>query len=83
MIVNVEVSPWLVRFVRSPAFYIIMALSGASVSFAPLFLYQNGQGQFYPAYHRFLVPLLFAVIVLVPAAYFRVADPLIRELRKK
>jgi hypothetical protein len=51
-----------VKFVRSPAFSVVSALSGVSVSFAPYFLYLSGQGRFYHGSEWLVVPLCFAVI---------------------
>lgn len=47
MTVTVEIDSSWVKFVRSPAFTVVSALSGVSVSFAPYFLYLSGQGRFY------------------------------------
>lgn len=81
--VTVEIDPKLVKFVRSPAFSIVAALQGVTVSFAPLFLYWSGQGKFYHGYESFIVPLCFAVICLVPLVYFRLGGAVIKELRKQ
>jgi hypothetical protein len=81
-IVTVEVDPKWVKFVRSPIFSIVAALQGVAVSFAPLFLYWSGKGEFYHGYEWFIVPLCFAVICLVPLVYFRLGGAVIKELRK-
>jgi hypothetical protein len=81
MTLTVEIDSFWVRFVRSPAFYVVSALSGVGVSFAPYFLYLSGQGKFYHGYERFIVPLCFAVC-LVPIVYIRIGSAVIKELRR-
>jgi hypothetical protein len=83
MRVTVEMDSSWVKFVRSPAFTVVSALSGVSVSFAPYFLYLSGQGRFYHGSERFVVPLCFAVIYLVPLVYIRIGSAVIKELRKR
>jgi hypothetical protein len=82
MTVTVEINSGWVKFVRSPAFSVVSALSGVSVSFAPYFLYLSGQGKFYPGHEWLIVPLCFAVVFLVPLIYMRIGSTVIRELRK-
>lgn len=55
--VTVDIGPMWARIVRSPVFFIVAALQGVSVSFAPLFLYWSGQHRFYQGYEWFTVPL--------------------------
>ena len=81
MTVIVEIDSGWVKFVRSPAFIVVSALSGVSVSFAPYFLYLSGQGKFYHG-HGLVVPLCFAVTYLVPLVYMRIGGAVIKELRK-
>ncbi|HTR24491.1 MAG TPA: hypothetical protein VMI10_10940 [Terriglobales bacterium] len=57
MRVTVEIGPTWTRVVRSPIYLIVAALTGVSVSFAPLFLYWSGKGEFYPHYARIIVPV--------------------------
>jgi hypothetical protein len=80
--VTVEIDAKWAKIVRSPAFSIVAALQGVAISFAPLFLYWSGQGKFYHGYERFIVPLCFAVIYLVPLVYFRLGGAVINGLRK-
>ena len=80
--VTVEIDPKWAKFVRSPAFSIVASLQGVAISFAPLFLYWSGQGRFYHGYERFIVPLCFAVIFLVPLVYFRLGGAVVKELKK-
>src|SRR5437879_4580267 len=56
MTVTVEIDSSWVKFVRSPAFTVVSALSGVSVSFAPYFLYLSGQGRFYHGSEWLIVP---------------------------
>ena len=80
--VTVEVSPRLASVVRSPAFVIVTALQGVSISFAPLFLYWSGKGMF-KGHEWLVVPICFAIVVIVPLVYFALGNAVIRELRKK
>jgi hypothetical protein len=81
MTVSVEIDPRWVRIVRSPVYVVVSALTGVSISFAPLFLYWSGKGKFFPGYEWFVVPLCFAVIYLVPAFYFVLGGMVARKLR--
>jgi hypothetical protein len=81
--VTVEIDPKWVKIVRSPAYFVIAALQGGSVTFAPLFLYWCGQGKFFPGSERIVVPLCFAVIFLVPSFYFLLGGAVVKELRQK
>ncbi|HVM91658.1 MAG TPA: hypothetical protein VMT67_02545 [Terriglobales bacterium] len=82
MKVTVEIGPLWTKM-RSPIYPIVTALTGVSVSFAPLFLYWSGKGQFYPRYTRIIVPLCFALIFFVPFFYIRLGGAVARELRKR
>ena len=82
MKVTVEIDPRWVRITRSPIYFIVTALAGVSVTFAPLFLYWSGQGKFYPGYERITVPLCFAAIYCVPSFYFRLGSVVAKELRQ-
>jgi hypothetical protein len=48
MKVTVEIDHKWVRIARSPIYFIVSALAGGSITFAPLFLYLSGKGKFYP-----------------------------------
>lgn len=74
-------SKWL-RIVRSPLWWVVASLQGVSVTFAPLFLYWSGKGQFFPKAEWIIVPSCFAVIFLVGFFYFWLGGEVIRELRK-
>jgi len=81
--VTIEIDSTWAKIARSPLYFVIVALQGVSVSFAPLFLYWCGKGGYFQGYERIVGPLCFAVIFLVPLFYFRLAGPVIRELRRK
>ena len=69
--VTIQIDSKWQRFVRSPLYYVIAALQGVSVTFAPWFLYRCGKGEFFPGHEQIIVPLCFAVIFLVPLFYYR------------
>ena len=81
--VTIEISSISASIARSPFYFVIAALQGVSITFAPLFLYWAGKGKFYEGNEHIVVPLCFAVIFLVPLFYFMLAAPVIRELRRK
>jgi len=81
MKVTIEVDSAWVKIVRSPIYYVIAALTGVSISFAPLFLYMSAKGKFFPNYEWLAVPLCFAVVVVVPFFYMRLGSLVIKELR--
>ena len=82
MRVTVEVDSILVAVARSPLYTILSALTGISVTFAPLFLYWSGQGKF-DRYEKFVVPACFAVIYFVGLFYLRLGNILAKELRRR
>jgi hypothetical protein len=82
MKVTVQIDEKWAKIARSPIYVIVSALTGVSISFAPLFLYWSGKGKFYPRYEWIVVPLCFAVIYLVPLFYFRLGSVVAAELRK-
>jgi hypothetical protein len=81
MTVSVEIDPRWAKIVRSPVYVVVSALTGVSVSFAPLFLYWSGKGKFFPGYEWAIVPTCFLVIYLVPLFYFRLGSAVARKLR--
>ena len=77
---TVEISAKWVRRVNSPLFWIVSALTGVSITFAPAYLYQCGQGRFEnPSW--WFVPVCFAAIYLVPLFYMRLATEIIVSIR--
>jgi hypothetical protein len=81
--VTIEVDAKWTKIVRSPIYFIVSCLTGASVSFAPVFLYWSGKGTFYPGHERIVLPLCFAVIYIGPLFYFRLGQAVVKELREK
>ena len=81
--VTVEIDSTWAKIVRSPLYFAFAALQGLSCSFAPLFLYWCGKGGYFQGFEPIVAVLCFAIIVLVPFFYFRLAGPVIRELRQK
>jgi hypothetical protein len=80
--VTIEIDTKWLRLVRSPWMWVIWALQGVSITFAPLFLYWSGSGKFFPTLSWLAVPLCFVLIFLIPAFYFWLGSEVIRELRK-
>jgi hypothetical protein len=81
--VTIEIDSTWAKIARSPLYFVFAALQGVAVSFAPLFLYWSGKGKFYEGYEWIVVPLCFAIIFTVPVFYYRLAGPVIKELRRK
>jgi hypothetical protein len=46
--VTVEIDSTWAKIARSPLYFVIVALQGVSVTFAPLFLYWSGKGGYFP-----------------------------------
>ena len=81
--VSVEIDSRWVAIVRSPLYWIVVALQGVSVSFAPLFLYWAGKGMF-PAHQQWIVvPSCLAAIYVVGLFYMTLGGVVIGQLRKK
>ncbi|HYL74031.1 MAG TPA: hypothetical protein VEU96_07475 [Bryobacteraceae bacterium] len=80
--VLIEIDSKWMKLVRSPLYWMVAALQGVSISFAPLFLYWSGKGMFHPGFEWFIVPSCFAVIFLVGFFYLRLGGEVVRELRK-
>ncbi len=81
--VTIEINARWGRLVRSPVMLVIAALQGISITMAPLFLYWSGKGEFYPQNSQWLVPLLFAIVYLVPLFYFFIGGPVVKALRAR
>jgi hypothetical protein len=79
----IEIDSRWVKIVRSPLYFVIVALQGISVTFAPLFLYWSGKGNYFSGLEWLVVPLCFAVIFLVPGFHFWLGASVIRQLRQK
>lgn len=81
--VSIQIDSRWVKIARSPLYFVIQALQGISVSFAPLFLYWSGKGHYFGGLEWLVVTLCFAVIFLVPAFYFWLGGVVIGQLRQK
>jgi hypothetical protein len=81
--VTIEIDSRWAKIVRCPLYWIVAALQGVSVSFAPLFLYWSGKGMFPHGSEWLVVPSCFAVILLVGFFYMLLGAAVIGELRKK
>ena len=80
---SIETDSRWVKVLRSPVYFIIVALQGVSVTFAPLFLYWSGKGNYFSGLEWLVVPLCFTVIFVVSVFYFLLAGSVIRQLRQK
>jgi len=83
MKVTVEIDQKWANVARSPLYFVVAALTGVSITFAPLFLYESGTGRLFPGHARVIVPLCFAVIYFVPFFYMRLGGAVIAELRRE
>ncbi|MGO9231512.1 MAG: hypothetical protein ACLPXM_16395 [Terriglobales bacterium] len=81
--VTIDLDARWVRIIHSPLYWIVTALQGVSITFAPLFLYWSGQGKFYPGWQWLIVPACFAAILLVGFFYLLLGNAVAAELRKK
>ena len=78
----VEIDSKWVKVVQSPAYWIVAALQGVSLTFAPLFLYWCGRGWFGGS--KWIVMLLcFATILLVGMFNAALAGTMVAALRKE
>jgi hypothetical protein len=76
---RIELSEGWLKFVRSPAMVFITALTCLSLTFAPMALFRLGKAG--ADYRDPRVIACFAVIVLVPLIYVRLATLFIKQLR--
>ena len=78
----VEIDSKWVKVVQSPVYWIVAALQGVSLTFAPLFLYWSGRGWFGGS-KWIVMPLCFATIYLVGIFYMALGGAVVRALRKE
>jgi len=78
----IEVSPKWVSLIRSPLMWLVWALQGISISFAPLFLYWSGKGSFFPELRWIVVPVCFAVICLEGLFFISLANHVVGQVRR-
>jgi hypothetical protein len=81
--VTIEIDSRWVKVVHSPVYWIVAALQGVALTFAPLFLYWCGKGTFFHGTEWIVVPLCFAVIYLVGIFYLVLGSVVVRALRKE
>jgi hypothetical protein len=80
--VSIDIDSRWVKRARSPLYWAVAPLQGVAITFAPLFLFQAGKGQFHK-YDYLVAGLCFASILLVGFFYVRLGNEVIRELRNK
>lgn len=76
---QIELSEGWLKFVRSPAMVFMTALTCLSLTFAPMALFRLGKAG--ADYRDLRVIACFAVVVLVPLVYLRLATLFIKQLR--
>ncbi len=81
--VIIEINCTWVRIVRSPLYWIVAALQGVAITFAPPVLYLSGKGSFYHGSEWIIVPLCYMAILVVGFFYICLGSAVIRELKKK
>ena len=81
--VTIEISSKWAKIVRSPIYFVVAALQGVAVTFAPLFLYWSGKGNYFLGYEWIITPICFLLIYLISMFYFFLGAEVIRELRQK
>jgi len=80
--VTIQIGATRARLARSPVYWIIAALQGVSVTFAPLFLYWSGRGGYSFGSEWVILPLCFGVMYLVAIFHFPFSNRVIEELRR-
>ena len=80
--VVVEIDPKWVKVVQSPAYWIVAALQGVSLTFAPMFLYWSGRGWF-GGWKWIVMPLCFATILLVGTFFMVLGSSVVAALRRE
>ncbi|MCX7428406.1 MAG: hypothetical protein NTW96_22605 [Planctomycetia bacterium] len=76
--VTIEIDAKWARWINSPWCWPMAALTGVSITFAPLYLYWQGQTA-----ETWKVAVCFAVIYLVPLFYIKLSTEVIRSLRRQ
>ena len=80
--VTIEIDSKWQRRLHSPAYKIMSALRGVSVTFAPMLLYWCGKEEIFGDYEYVLVGICFAMIFFVTLYFERLGDVVARELYK-
>lgn len=81
--VTIQIDSRWVRRVKSPLMWIVAALQGVSITFAPLFLYSSGKGISNSSLNWIAAGLCFGSIFLVGVFYISLGNDVVRELRKQ
>ena len=80
--VNVVINSKWVKRINSPLYTIVQALTGISVSFAPLFLYFAGEWGLIGLSKWLIFIVCYGIIFLVSAFYMGLAFSVIKPIRK-
>jgi hypothetical protein len=81
--VPIEIDSKWVKIIRSPAIFVVLALQGISISFAPLSLYWIGQGKFFPGFEWITLPVTYGIIFIVLLFYMLLGGTVIKQLRER
>ncbi len=81
--VTIEINSRWVRIARSPLYWIVAALQGVAITFAPFILYLSGRGSFHHGSEWIIVPSCCIAILVVGFFYICLGNAVIRELKKK
>ena len=80
--VTIELDESWVRVVNSPLMWLVAALQGLAISFAPLFIFFCGQGVFPRNIEWIVVAVSYAIILFVMMFYFRLGAHVVGALRR-
>ena len=81
--VAVKISPMWVSVINSPLMPMVWAFQGVAISFAPLFLYWSGRGNFFSVPGWIVALLCFAVIFGEGLFYMSLASHVVAQVRGK
>lgn len=81
--VQVSIDSKWVKMINSPLYIIVQALTGVSVSFAPLFLYFAGEWGLRGLSKWLIFISCYGIILFVFAFYMGLALSVIRQIRMK
>ena len=83
--VAIEIDSKWVKIVRSPVYFVVVALQAISISFAPLDLYWIGKakGKSFPGFKWITLPLCYGGIFFAMLFYLLLGNAVIRELRQR
>jgi hypothetical protein len=80
--IQVDIDEKWIKLARSPLAFIATSLSGVSVSFAPLFLYQYGAGKEPLGPPEFGVPICWAVILISGFFHIKLSQHVLARIRQ-